>query len=122
MGVLMSFNGSENGKEICRIKEYEFAKGNTPTANPLRTVIIKNNTTYGTVSAIPAKARAGESVKIILKPREGFQCKEVVVKTAKGKKQLKVNPNNESLYASRSFNFEMPEDDVNVDVMIVSEK
>ena len=115
MGVFISFNGSVDGKEICRIKEYEFAKGKTPTSNPLRPISIKGSIKNGRIFTVPTKARAGESVKVIIEPRTGYKFKKIQVLGKDGKTVL-VNSNVDAPYAPQSFNFEMPNEEVMVTV------
>ncbi|MCW3804517.1 hypothetical protein [Plebeiibacterium marinum] len=122
LGVMMSFNGCVEGMEICRIKEYEFAKGNDPTPNPLHSIVIKNTNKYAQVSVIPTKARLGESVKVVIEPDEGYQYSNVKVSTTNGRKDVLVNPNNKSQYAPQNFNFVMPDEEVVISVKCIKQK
>ena len=105
MALFMLFN--DNGKETCRLKEYEFAKGNTPTPNPLRLVKVDEKITNGTVTSLPIKGHAGESIKLSVVPQKGYELETIVVKDEKGN-MISVNPNAKTLYTPENFNFKMP--------------
>lgn len=111
LGLLLIFNGSKNNSEICRIKGYEFAKGKIAPPNPLRQVRIQPEITNGSVSALPVKARSGESVKLTVKPDFGYELQNITVKGVGGK-SITANQNTAAPYAPLSFNFEMPDQDV----------
>ena len=113
MGVLLFFEGSNNDDELCRIKEYEFAKGKSSTPNPLKNIQVHNNTEHGKASVIPEKTRSGESVKISIQPDSGYQFHSLQIRDKKGNNII-ANKNADTLYAPLSFNFEMPESDVDV--------
>ena len=114
LGLILVFNGAVDGKDICRIKEFEFAKGDNPTPNPLWDIKAYSKTKNATVSTIPHRARAGESVKVIVEIQEGAQVEDVVVKSGKGKNTVSVNQNPKAPYAPVSFNFVMPDEVVSV--------
>ena len=106
LAVFLVFNGKAG--ELCRVKEFEFAKGDAPTPNPLREVRIGANHVPGMqVTARPVKARVGESVKLSVVPDTGKELKSIKVVDAKGN-AVKLNPNGAAPHAPKSFNFEMP--------------
>ena len=111
MAFFLLFN--DNGKEVCRLKEFEFAKGDTPIQTPLLSIKINNEIANGTVSALPSKGRAGESVKLVIMPKKGNKLGNLLVKDEKGH-VVKLNPNAKTPYAPESFNFEMPKYPVTV--------
>jgi hypothetical protein len=110
MAILIGFNNENNG-EVCRIKEYEFAKGETPTPNPMRAIYVDDKITHGRLSSVPVMARAGESVKLIVEPGKGYVLDHVSIKDHN---DVPVNPNENAttLYAPRSYNFLMPDNNV----------
>ena len=117
LAFFLSFNGM--GGELCRFKEFEFAKGNTPTPNPLNEVLIDlNNTKNGRVIALPIKGRSGESIKLSVIPDKGYKIKAINVINKAGK-AISVSQNGAAPYAPISFNFSMPADAVSVSTEFV---
>lgn len=109
LAFFLLFN--DNGSEVCRLKEFEFSKGNTSTPNPLRPVIIKEKIKGGYVTALPVRGKAGESIKLSIVPEKGYKLKKILVKDKKGR-AVNVNQNGNAPYAPHSFNFKMPEQEV----------
>ncbi|WP_248722488.1 family 43 glycosylhydrolase [Seonamhaeicola sp. ML3] len=110
LAVFVAFAGRDI--DLCEVVELEFAKGNAPTPNPLHDITISNND--GNISTIPTKSREGHSVKVMIENIKET-VKEVIVKDANGKK-IKVNANEQGIYAPKSFNFFMPNSDVSIEV------
>ncbi len=102
--IYLTFNGE--GKELCRIKEIEFAQGNAAAPNPLRTIAFKPSQN-GTVKAIPTRARVGESVRIEVTPNKGYRPSKVEAADAKGNK-VQVDANCITQYGPLSYNVFMP--------------
>ena len=105
LAFFLVFNN--DGGELCRLKEFEFAKGDGPTPNPLREICLPDAANGLRVTARPAKARPGESVKLSIELPAGQELKSVRVTDDKGN-AIKLNPNGAAPYAPKSFNFEMP--------------
>jgi hypothetical protein len=106
LAVFLLFN--DNLSETCRLKEFEFAKGDTPTPNPLRPIKVDGKLRNGSVTALPIMGRGGESVKLSVVPQKGYLLKELILKDKKGH-LININKNGITPYAQESFNFEMPE-------------
>lgn len=113
LGFLLVFNGSKDNNEICRIKEFEFAKGNNATPNPLLQVATNKKIENGRFSVLPEKARAGESVKITVAPNDGYVLKSVRVLDSKGN-TVPCEKNAVVPFGPESYHFTMPESAVNV--------
>ena len=112
LAVFFVFDGT--GGELCRVTEFEFAKGDTPTPNPLCEVRIGADHVQGMqVTARPVRARVGESVKLSVVPDTGKELKAIKVVDANGN-VVKLNPNGAAPHAPKSFNFEMPATAVDV--------
>ncbi len=105
LAVYLSFKGQG---EVCHLREIEFVKGDAPTPNPLKEIRIDASTKDGSVTAIPAKARAGEGVKVSVVPADGFMLRKMKAVDEKGRK-VRLNENGAAPFAPKSFNFEMPE-------------
>ena len=70
LAVFFVFSGP--GGELCRMREFEFAKGDAPTPNPLREIRIGAELMKDMqITARPARARVGESVKLSRGPGSG---------------------------------------------------
>jgi hypothetical protein len=111
LGFILVFNGSTDGSEICRIKEYEFAKDKAPTPNPLRKVLVEYSLMHGKVEVCPVKARSGESVKVSVTPDIGHKLQLMTVKAGNGK-VITIDRNANAPYAPQNFSFEMPAQEV----------
>ncbi|MEQ8239396.1 MAG: hypothetical protein RIA69_09295 [Cyclobacteriaceae bacterium] len=114
LAVFITFTGKENN--LCELVEIEFSKGNKPTPNPLRGIDIKDND-KSKIVAVPAMARVGESVKLSIEPESNFMIQEVKVMDINGN-EIKVNQNEQAVYAPRSYNFFMPNSMVKVEVVL----
>jgi len=118
LGLYLAFNGE--GKDLCHIKEIEFAKGNSLTPNPLHEIKY-DSSKNGSITTLPSKARIGESVKITVKPKKGYNIASIIVKDEKGKK-LDISKNCISIYALESYNFFMPNTDVVIETNFIKKK
>ncbi len=108
--LYLAFTG--DGKDLCQLKEIEFSKRNSKTPNPLNEIKISTeNTINGKVTALPSRARMGESVKITVEPKAGYTLESINVKGKCGKK-IKIQKNCTSQYALENYNFPMPNDEV----------
>lgn len=88
------------------LTELEFSKNGLPTPNPLHEIQI-DETVGGNIAAIPAKARVGESVKLVIEPDRGFNLEKVEALDEQCNK-LGIDENAQAPYAPQSFNFQMP--------------
>lgn len=111
LAVFLSFTGSD--LDLCEVVELEFTKGDDPTPNPLHTITINDNKD-GNISCIPDRARVGESVKLSIEPNVS-KIKEIKVTDSNGK-VIEINENGQSVYAPKSFNFFMPNSEVQIKV------
>lgn len=116
LAFFLLFN--DNIREACRLKEFEFSKGNASTPNPLRPVIIKEKIKGGKVTALPVCGRGGESIKLSIVPEKGYKLKTILVKDKKGR-IVDVSQNENAPYALLSFNFKMPEQEVLVTPLFI---
>lgn len=106
LGLYLAFNGK--GKDLCRIKEFEFALGDTPTPNPLHEIdFLTKASEKGKLYSVPSKARIGESVKISVAPNLGFQLDSIIVKDESGN-IIDIQQNIKAPMALESYNFFMP--------------
>ncbi len=117
MAVFLCFDGAEG--ELCRIKELEFAKGDTPTPNPLMEIRISEMTENCSVVALPAKARLRESVKLTVQPDAGFEVASICVRDDKGK-DVEIERNADVPHGPVSFHFAMPASSVVVETNLKS--
>ena len=111
LAVYLSFHGGDG--ELCRINEIEFAKGNTPTPNPLMEVRLPGPDSDDRVVAIPTKARRGESVKLTIRTDPGAAAAELRVRDAAGQ-NVALERNADVPYGPVSFHFTMPASPVDV--------
>jgi len=112
LAVFFVFDGTDG--ELGRMKEFEFAKGDVPTPNPLREVRIGAEHLKGMqITARPVRARAGESVKLSVVPDAGKELGAIKVVDERGS-PVKLNPNAAAPYAPPSFTFAMPPSAVTV--------
>lgn len=112
LAVFITFTGKE--KYLCELIELEFSKENNSTPNPLNMINIKDNN-EGKIVSVPTMARDGESVKLSVKPEGNYLNQHVKVTDSIGK-EIKVNRNEQGVYAPTSFNFFMPNLPVTVEV------
>lgn len=101
MALFVSFIGEEN--DLCELVELEFAKGNNSTPNPLQGIKFSKVEKIK-LTAIPLKARVGESVKITL----NSECKNGIKVQDENGRAIEVFKNAKAPYALESFNFFMP--------------
>jgi hypothetical protein len=102
--VYLTFEGE--GQPLCSLREIEFCKGNAPTANPLLAVNLKQ-VKHGMMTAIPAKAREGQCVKIEVKSSEGYRPVGIVATDAAGRRQ-NIQRNCITKYGPVSYRVMMP--------------
>jgi hypothetical protein len=102
----------EKGSEACRLKEFEFNQGNTPTPNPLRDITI-DPTKGGTVTSIPTRSRGGESIKLTVSAAPGHKLQRFGVVDVNGQ-LVPLEKNGDAPYALPSYHFWMPEGPVSV--------
>ncbi len=119
LALFLRFDGKD--KELCRIKELEFAKGDAPTPNPLMNVQIPRTIKNGNIVALPSKARAGESVKLTVSADAGFELAAVRVRDANSR-DINVQPNALVPFGPVSFNFTMPAVPVTVGADVLPKK
>lgn len=100
---------------LCEIKEFEFRKKKTdPTPNALHEIgIIKSSETFG-IRTLPTKARQGESVKVLLGSEHDAEIL-LNIMDSNGKK-IEAKRNALVPYGPISYNFEMPDDKVFINV------
>ena len=112
LAFFLTFNNE--GGELCRLKEFEFSKGDMPTPNPLNEVSIDStDMKNGIVTARPIKGRIGESIKLSAIPDKGYKLKSIYVVDKKGKAVTAIQ-NGAAPYAPTSFHFSMPAGAVSV--------
>jgi len=87
------------------LKEIAFVKGTNPIPNPKRNITM-SPATNGTIQAIPAKARVGESVKLVQKPEAGYAYDDGTLAIS-GKLILRRN-------GDGTYEFKMPNHDITV--------
>ena len=106
---------SKSDQPLCEIKELELSKRGKQTPNPLQTINVSSQLTDVKVSTIPTKARVGESVKILLQTEHAGIVNNIKIRTKKGK-EIKVYRNAVVPFAPISYHFEMPNDEVFIDI------
>jgi hypothetical protein len=112
LAVYFTFVGEDG--DLCRLKEIEFARGDTPTPNPLREVRIDPaHLKNGALTALPTKGRPDDSIKLSVIPDSEHRLKTLAVTDDSGR-AIELNENGAAPYAPRSFNFPMPASAVTV--------
>lgn len=103
--VFLRFEGEEG--ELCRLKEIEFSRKGRPTPNPLRDIEIVSGSTGGTATALPNRARGGESIKVTIEPEKGYKLNKLTITDDRNKK-IKVVENAHVPFGPESYHFVMP--------------
>jgi hypothetical protein len=114
-GVYLRFVGNGYDGELCQLKELEFASGDSPTPNPLQRIVLPAVKAGGKLAAVPSRAQAGESVKLVPEPTNGYGLNG---------KALKVTCSNGSPVTTRrnadgTYEFKMPDAPVDVHAVFV---
>ena len=97
-GVFVKFTAG-----AAELKEIAFVKGTNPIPNPKRNITI-SPASNGSIEAIPAKARVGESVKLIQKPDAGYTYRDGTLAVSGG---VPLRRNGDGTYE-----FKMPNHDI----------
>jgi hypothetical protein len=99
-GVFLKFTDG-----TAELKEIAFVRGGNPIPNPKHNISI-STMLHGTLVAIPAKARVGESVKLVQKPDAGYAYRDGTLAVSGG---VALRRNGDGTYE-----FKMPNHDVTV--------
>lgn len=118
LAVFLSFKGAP--QEVFQLKELEFVKGNKPTPNPLYILNI-DATENGAVYTTASKSRAGQSVRITVIPDEGYILKTLQVKD-RTNQMIELQKNPRAPYAAESYNFFMPNSEVEIKASFQAER
>lgn len=120
LAFFLSFDGA--GGELCQLREFELAKGDASTPNPLREIRIdRAKTKSGTITADPTKSRGGESIKLSVVPDHNYILKSIKVLDKDGK-SVELVRNGAAPYAPVSFHFKMPASAVEVSAQFVRDE
>ena len=106
LALFLSF--SNPGGELCRLKEFELARGDVPAPNRLQEVNTPPaDSRHGRIEAVPTKGRMGESIKLNVFPDKGYVLQTIRVVDSKGN-EIKLAKNGAAPYAPDNYHFEMP--------------
>jgi hypothetical protein len=113
-GVYLRFGGNGHDGELCQLKELEFALGDNPTPNPLHRIVLPAAKAGGKLVAVPSRAQAGESVKLVPEPANGYGLNGKALKVTCRNAPVTTNRN-----ADGTYEFKMPDAPVKVRAVFV---
>lgn len=116
LAMYLAFSG-EDQIELCRLKEFEFAKGSAPTPNPLNSITLKSE--GNSLTALPARGRPGDSIQLIVTTPPLQRLKNLTVKDSTGR-VIDITKNPTAPYAKETYSFTMPNSAVTVDAQFES--
>jgi hypothetical protein len=119
LALVLRFAGGDG--ELCRIREIEFARGDSPTPNPLMAVELSSDNEHGRVEPLPDMARFGESVKLTALADDGYAVASMSVLDANGD-AISVIPNGRVPFGPVSYHFSMPRSAVTITARFETEQ